>query len=91
MQWSRFTENQIIGILRETEAETKAGEMAVKTRAEAVEQLVPITDRLRALKASELSVRAIAARLKDAGVKPLARGAWHSSSVDRALQQRLHQ
>lgn len=59
--------------------------LAVKNRAEAVERLAPIADRLRALKASGLSVRAIAATLNDAGVKSPAGGAWHVSNVHRAL------
>ncbi|MFN9847727.1 MAG: recombinase family protein, partial [Alphaproteobacteria bacterium] len=59
--------------------------LAVKNQAEAVERLAPIADRLRALKASGLSVRAIAATLNDEGVKSPAGGAWHVSNVHRAL------
>ena len=61
--------------------------LAVKNQAEAVERLAPIADRLRALKASGLSVRAIAATLNDEGVKSPAGGAWHVSNVHRALQR----
>jgi DNA invertase Pin-like site-specific DNA recombinase len=61
--------------------------LAVKNRAEAVERLAPIADRLRALKASGLSVRAIAATLNDAGVTSPGGGGWHVSNVHRALQR----
>mgnify|MGYP003377569160 FL=1 len=64
--------------------------LAVKNQAEAVERLAPIADRLRALKASGLSVRAIAVTLNDAGVPSPAGGTWHVSNVHKALQ-RLYQ
>lgn len=59
--------------------------LAEKNKAEAVERLEPVADRLRALKAAGLSVRRIAATLNDEGISSPAGGTWHVANVHRAL------
>jgi DNA invertase Pin-like site-specific DNA recombinase len=59
--------------------------LAEKHKAEAMERLVPIADRLKALKASGLSVRRIADTLNAEGIASPAGGSWHVANVHRAL------
>lgn len=61
--------------------------LAEKHKAEAVERLAPVADRLRTLKGSGLSVRRIVETLNAEGVPSPAGGAWHVANVHRALKR----
>src|SRR5271167_4771202 len=50
--------------------------LADQRKAEALDRLMPVADRLRALKAERLTVRTIAARLNAEGVVSPSGGAW---------------
>ena len=59
--------------------------LAEQRKAEALDRLTPVSDRLRALKAEGLTMRAIADRLNAEGLMSPAGGAWQSGNVHRAL------
>ena len=59
--------------------------LADQRKAEALERLAPLADRLRALKAEGLTMRAIADRLNADGVMSPAGGTWQAGNVHRAL------
>lgn len=61
--------------------------LADRNKAEALERLEPVADRLRALRAARLSIRAIAATLNAEAVASPAGGGWHVASVHRALKR----
>jgi hypothetical protein len=61
--------------------------LAERRKGEALERLAGVADRLRALKAEGLTVRAIADRLNAEGVLSPAGGAWQSGNVHRALSR----
>jgi predicted flap endonuclease-1-like 5' DNA nuclease len=56
-----------------------------RNKAEAVDRLASLSDRLRALKGAGLSVRSIAATLNGEGVSSPGGAAWHPANVQRAL------
>jgi DNA invertase Pin-like site-specific DNA recombinase len=59
--------------------------LADQNKAEAVDRLAPIADRLRALKAEGLTMRRIAEALNADGVPSPGGGSWHPGNVQRAL------
>lgn len=61
--------------------------LATRNKAEALERLEPVADRLRSMRSAGLSVRAIAATLNAEGVASPGGGAWHVANVHRALQR----
>jgi DNA invertase Pin-like site-specific DNA recombinase len=61
--------------------------LAEVNKAEALERLGPVADRLRSLRASGLAIRGVAAKLNAEGVASPAGGRWHVASVHRALMR----
>jgi DNA invertase Pin-like site-specific DNA recombinase len=61
--------------------------LAEQRKGEALERLAGVADRLSALKAEGLTVRAIAERLNAEGVLSPAGGAWQAGNVHRALER----
>jgi len=59
--------------------------LAEVRKAEALDRLAPIADRLQALKAEGVTMRAIADRLNAEGVTSPAGGLWQAGNVHRAL------
>lgn len=61
--------------------------LAEQRKAEALDRLTPVSDRLRALETEGLTVRAIADRLNAEGLVSPAGGVWQSGNVHRALKR----
>jgi DNA invertase Pin-like site-specific DNA recombinase len=61
--------------------------LADQRKAEALHRLAPVAERLRALKAEGLTVRAIADRLNSEGLLSPAGAAWQAGNVHRALSR----
>jgi DNA invertase Pin-like site-specific DNA recombinase len=59
--------------------------LAAANKAEALDRLEPVAERLRAMKGAGLSVRRIAATLNAEGVASPGGGSWHPASVQKAL------
>lgn len=61
--------------------------LARRNKADALERLEPLADRLAAMRADGLSVRRMAARLNEDGVASPGGGRWHPTTLQRALQR----
>jgi DNA invertase Pin-like site-specific DNA recombinase len=59
--------------------------LADRNRAEAIDRLAPVADRLRAFKAEKLTLRQIAEKLNGDGVPSPGGASWHPGNVQRAL------
>ena len=63
--------------------------MAARNKAEALQRLEPVSERLKAMRAQGLSVRKIVETLNVEGIASPAGGRWHVASLHKALERLL--